>query len=167
MPRSSPYYNKAYADFWTYDPQKAKHMLAQAGVSSSFRPTLLSTAQYGMHKDTAEVVQQGLRDIGIAAELRLPEWATRIQLGNRRFERLRIATGNSDTATVNRKFARVVVSAAVSRRGLCGDRAGSQKPSRRTSSRRSRAKKWMPSTKRTQLQRVHMTSECVRAESAR
>src|ERR1051325_8333606 len=37
---------------------------------------------------------------------------------------------------------------------------------RRTSSRRSRAKKWMPSTKRTQLQRVHITSECVHALSA-
>src|SRR5207244_12735121 len=42
-----------------------------------------------------------------------------------------------------------------------------QYPSRRTSSRRSRAKKWIPSTNRTQLQRVHMTSECVRALSAR
>jgi hypothetical protein len=41
-----------------------------------------------------------------------------------------------------------------------------QYPSNRTSSRRSDAKKWMPSTKRTQRQRVHMTSECVRALSA-
>src|SRR3954468_22478709 len=37
----------------------------------------------------------------------------------------------------------------------------------RTSSRRSRAKKWMPSTNRTQLQRVHMSSEGVRGLSAR
>src|SRR5262249_42706567 len=42
-----------------------------------------------------------------------------------------------------------------------------QYPSSRTSSRRSRAKKWMPSTKRTQLHRVHITSECVLALSAR
>ena len=49
-----------------------------------------------------------------------------------------------------------------------GDRvpAAGQYPSRRTSSRRSRAKKWIPSMNRTQLQRVHMTSECVRALSA-
>src|SRR5829696_3269390 len=40
-----------------------------------------------------------------------------------------------------------------------------QEPGRRTSSRRSRAKKWKPSTRRTQLQRVHITSECVRALS--
>src|SRR4029079_16445033 len=42
-----------------------------------------------------------------------------------------------------------------------------QYTNRRTFSRRSRAKKWIPSTKRTQLQRVHITSECVRALSAR
>src|SRR5262249_42775205 len=42
-----------------------------------------------------------------------------------------------------------------------------QYPSSRTSSRRSRAKKWIPSTKRPQWQRVHITSECVRALSAR
>ena len=45
--------------------------------------TCLSTAQYGMHKDTAEVVQQNLAAVGIRAELRLPDWATRVNLGNR------------------------------------------------------------------------------------
>jgi ABC-type transport system substrate-binding protein len=83
MPRSSPYYNRAYADFWTYDPEKARHMLAQAGVSPSFKPTLLSTAQYGMHKDTAEVVQAALSAIGLQVKLNLPDWPTRIALGNK------------------------------------------------------------------------------------
>ncbi len=36
-----------------------------------------------MHKDTAEIVQQSLATIGIQAELRLPDWATRVNLGNR------------------------------------------------------------------------------------
>jgi peptide/nickel transport system substrate-binding protein len=36
-----------------------------------------------MHKDTAEVVQQNLAAVGIQAELRLPDWATRVNLGNR------------------------------------------------------------------------------------
>src|SRR5436305_4636174 len=47
------------------------------------------------------------------------------------------------------------------------DQCRGQNPISRTSSRRSRAKKWIPSTKRTQLQRVHMSSEYVRALSAR
>ena len=36
-----------------------------------------------MHKDTAEVVAQNLAAIGIRAELNLPDWATRVTLGNR------------------------------------------------------------------------------------
>jgi peptide/nickel transport system substrate-binding protein len=36
-----------------------------------------------MHKDSAEVVQQSLAAIGIKAELNLPDWATRVNLGNR------------------------------------------------------------------------------------
>jgi peptide/nickel transport system substrate-binding protein len=36
-----------------------------------------------MHKDTAAVVQQHLAEIGIQAELVLPDWPTRVTLGNR------------------------------------------------------------------------------------
>jgi peptide/nickel transport system substrate-binding protein len=44
---------------------------------------MLATAQFGMHKDTAEVVQQYLAAIGIQAELRLPDWAGRVSAGTR------------------------------------------------------------------------------------
>jgi peptide/nickel transport system substrate-binding protein len=44
---------------------------------------MLSTAQFGMHKDTAEIVQQYLAAIGIQCELKLPEWSTRVSLGIR------------------------------------------------------------------------------------
>src|SRR3546814_19812646 len=36
-----------------------------------------------MHKDTAEVVQQHLMVVGINAQLNLPDWATRVTLGNK------------------------------------------------------------------------------------
>jgi ABC-type transport system substrate-binding protein len=80
---SSPFYDKALADYWTYDPAKVKALLAQAGVPNGFSCTLLSTAQYGMHKATAEVVQQNLAAFGIQVTLNLPDWATRVNLGNR------------------------------------------------------------------------------------
>jgi peptide/nickel transport system substrate-binding protein len=38
-------------------------------------------AQYGMHKDTAKLVQQHLAAVGINVELKLPDWATRVSLG--------------------------------------------------------------------------------------
>lgn len=77
----NPFYDKARANFWTYDPDRAKALLKQAGVGDGFQTTLLSTAQYGMHKSTAEVVQQNLAEVGIMAELSMPDWATRISRG--------------------------------------------------------------------------------------
>jgi peptide/nickel transport system substrate-binding protein len=79
----TPFYDPAAADHWTYDPDKAKGLLKAAGVPNGFKATLLSTAQYGMHKSTAEVVQQNLAGIGIEVTLNLPDWATRVALGNR------------------------------------------------------------------------------------
>lgn len=52
-------------------------------MGGGFGCTLLSTAQYGMHKSTAEIVQQHLGEIGIEVKLNLPDWATRVSLGNR------------------------------------------------------------------------------------
>jgi peptide/nickel transport system substrate-binding protein len=83
LTEGTAFYDAKLARGWTYDPAKAKSLLAAAGVASGFSCKLLSTAQYGMHKDTAAVVQQHLAEIGIQAELVLPDWATRVTLGNR------------------------------------------------------------------------------------
>ena len=81
--KSSPFYDDAAAHAWNYDPQKARSLMADAGVGGGFACTLLSTAQYGMHKSTAEVIQQHLGEVGIEVKLDLPDWATRVTLGNR------------------------------------------------------------------------------------
>ena len=79
----TPFFDPSRAAHWTYDPARAKALLSQAGMAGGFATTLLSTAQYGMHKATAEVVQQNLAAVGIQVTLNLPDWATRINLGNR------------------------------------------------------------------------------------
>jgi peptide/nickel transport system substrate-binding protein len=79
----TPWYDAELARGWAYDPERAKALLAEAGLPNGFQTTLLSTAQYGMHKDTAEVVQQHLAAIGIQCELRLPDWSTRVSAGQR------------------------------------------------------------------------------------
>ncbi len=79
----TPFFDPGRAAHWTYDPDRAKSLLAKAGMPGGFSTTLLSTAQYGMHKATAEVVQQNLAAVGIQVQLNLPDWATRINLGNR------------------------------------------------------------------------------------
>ncbi len=80
---ASPFFNPELKDGWNYDPALSKKLLAEAGFPDGLSCGLLSTAQYGMHKDTAEVVQQNLAAVGIKAELNLPDWATRVALGNR------------------------------------------------------------------------------------
>jgi peptide/nickel transport system substrate-binding protein len=83
IPKGTAFYDATLADFWSYDPARAKKLLAEAGFANGFSATLLSTAQYGMHKITAEVVQQDLAAIGVNVRLNLPDWATRVALGNR------------------------------------------------------------------------------------
>jgi peptide/nickel transport system substrate-binding protein len=83
LTEGTAFYDAKLAHGWAYDPAKAKALLAAAGVGTGFACKLLSTAQYGMHKDTATVVQQHLAAVGIQAELVLPDWSTRVTLGNR------------------------------------------------------------------------------------
>ena len=83
VPESSPFFNEKLANHWSYDPAKAKALLAEAGYADGFSCTMLSTAQYGMHQDTAAVCQQYLQAVGINVELNLPDWATRVDLGNK------------------------------------------------------------------------------------
>lgn len=83
IPPGTEFYDPTLANVWTYDLDRAKSYLAQAGKPNGFTCTILSTAQYGMHKATAEVVQQHLAAIGIQATLNLPEWGQRVALGNR------------------------------------------------------------------------------------
>jgi ABC-type transport system substrate-binding protein len=83
IPSESEFYDAAKAKVWNYDPDKAKALLKEAGHADGFSCTMLSTAQYSMHKTTAEVCQQHLADIGIQVQLNLPDWPTRVSLGNR------------------------------------------------------------------------------------
>lgn len=82
IPASSPFFNEELANHWDYDPDRARALLSEAGYPDGFQASLLSTGQYNMHKDTAEVCQQHLAAVGIAVELNLPDWPTRIDLGN-------------------------------------------------------------------------------------
>ncbi len=79
----TPYFDEKRSHGFAYDPARAKALMAEAGVAGGFDCKLLATSTYGMIKSTAEVLQSNLADIGIRAELVLPDWATRIVLGNR------------------------------------------------------------------------------------
>ncbi|MGZ9724126.1 ABC transporter substrate-binding protein [Rhizobium miluonense] len=80
-PQGSPFNLSDPASEWRYDPEKAKAMLAEAGYPNGFECRLLATSTYGMHQDTASVVQAHLQVIGINATLQLPDWGSRITAG--------------------------------------------------------------------------------------
>ena len=83
IPKESEFFDESRSKFYAYNPDLSKRLMTEAGVGKGFSCTLLSTAQYGMHKSTAEVVQQHLGEIGIDVKLNLPDWATRVALGNK------------------------------------------------------------------------------------
>src|SRR5258708_1150619 len=79
----TPWYDQELAHGWNYDPARANALLNDAGYPNGFATTLLATSQYGMHRNTAEEVQQHLAAIGIRSELQLPDWSTRVSHGLR------------------------------------------------------------------------------------
>lgn len=74
-----------------YDPQQARQLLATAGWTDSngdgvldrdgrpFAFTLLVNSANRLHQDLATVMQQGLREVGVAVELRTIEFQTLLQ----------------------------------------------------------------------------------------
>ena len=81
--RNSPFFDEKLSHGWAYDPVQAKALMAEAGFAAGFDCKLLATSTYGMIQNTAEILQSQLKDIGIRAQLVLPDWATRIVMGNR------------------------------------------------------------------------------------
>jgi peptide/nickel transport system substrate-binding protein len=80
---SGPFFDEARSHGWAYDPKRARALLAEAGLASGFSCSLLATSTYGMIQSTAEVIQSNLAEVGIKAGLVLPDWATRVAVGNR------------------------------------------------------------------------------------
>ncbi len=73
--------NEATQELFSYDPEKARALLEEAGVVGQ-TVKLLSSSTYSMHQDTALVVQQYVNAVGLNCELELPEWGARVSQGN-------------------------------------------------------------------------------------
>jgi glutathione transport system substrate-binding protein len=72
-------FNDQLQGTYDYDPDRAQQLLEEAGWGDGFALTLMSTSQYGMHQNTAEIVQSNLNAIGIDCTLELFDWATVVQ----------------------------------------------------------------------------------------
>jgi ABC-type transport system substrate-binding protein len=108
IPSSSWAFNADLQGTFSYDPDRAKALLTEAGFGDGFSVTLLSTSQYGMHQSSAEIVQRNLQDIGIDCQLELYDWSTVVQYqteGNYQFRIHGLAADIIDPDVLTKFFA--------------------------------------------------------------
>ena len=74
FPAFEKYYMPELADLYPQDIQKAKELLAEAGYPDGFDMTISVPNNYQQHIDTAQVLVEQLKQIGVNAEIQLIEW---------------------------------------------------------------------------------------------
>lgn len=74
FPAFGKYYTEELKDVYNTDIQKAKQLLTEAGYPDGFSFTLTVPSNYQQHIDTAQVLAQQLKTIGVTAKIQLIEW---------------------------------------------------------------------------------------------
>lgn len=75
-PAFAKYFLPELVDKYPHDVAKAKELLAQAGYPDGFDMTISVPNNYQPHMDTAEVVAEQLREVGINVTIQPVEWST-------------------------------------------------------------------------------------------
>lgn len=87
-PAFSKYFDDSLTDYYSYDPEKAKALLTEAGYPNGFSMTITVPSNYTPHVDVAQVLVEQLAAVGITAQLQEVEWNTWLQdvYQNRKFQ---------------------------------------------------------------------------------
>lgn len=77
FPNFGVYYETALEDYYTYQPEKAKKLLAAAGYDEDNPLSFVMKvpSNYDFHVATAQVLVEQYKRIGVEVELRLIEWS--------------------------------------------------------------------------------------------
>lgn len=75
-PAFGKYFDASLADAYPHDEAKAKELLAQAGYPDGFQFTIKVPTNYQPHVDTATVLAEQLKAVGIDAVLQPVDWNT-------------------------------------------------------------------------------------------
>jgi len=82
-PPESWWHNEDLAKSFSYDPERAKKLLAEAGYPKGFKVELLVYQGMEIYTQTAQIVQANLKDVGISVDIKLMEWATVVDRKNK------------------------------------------------------------------------------------
>ncbi len=75
-PAFRKYFRDDLTDYYTQDTAKAKKLLAEAGYPNGFDLTITVPSNYPQHVETAQVVAEQFRAVGVNVTLKPVEWAT-------------------------------------------------------------------------------------------
>ncbi|HKM04110.1 MAG TPA: ABC transporter substrate-binding protein [Lachnospiraceae bacterium] len=76
FPSFGKYFMEELNDVYNQDITKAKELLTEAGYSNGFSFTITVPSNYQQHVDTAQVLAQEFKEIGVIANINLVEWDT-------------------------------------------------------------------------------------------
>ena len=88
FPAFGKYYMPELNDVYNQDFDQAKELLTEAGYPDGFSFTITVPSNYQQHIDTAQVLVEQLKNIGVTAQIELVEWETWVSEAytNRNFE---------------------------------------------------------------------------------
>jgi len=75
-PAFTKYFRKDLVDYYSYDIEKAKQLLAEAGYEDGFEFDVTVPSNYQPHVDTATVLSEQLSKIGVTMNVKLVDWNT-------------------------------------------------------------------------------------------
>ena len=75
-PAFGKYFDESLTNYYTKDVEKAKNLLADAGYPNGFEMTITVPSNYQPHIDTAQVLVEQLKEIGVTAKIELVEWGS-------------------------------------------------------------------------------------------
>ena len=76
FPGFAKYYDASLERYYTKDVAKSKALIAEAGYPDGFSFTITVPSNYKFHVDTAQVIAEQLKEVGVKARVEQVEWAT-------------------------------------------------------------------------------------------
>lgn len=75
-PNFTKYFREDLVDYYEYDVEKAKQMLADAGYPNGFEVSLTVPSNLKPHVDTAIIVAEQLKQVGVTVNVQQVDWDT-------------------------------------------------------------------------------------------